>query len=552
MAKTKHKPLEGSHSEYFSKWDSRFKSKAPAKHKLEVKLIMKSDQHLDELDIPRDISLKKRQELFASHIGVHDEHIARIKKFARTYRLKIESEDKDMGIITMSGTVAAMNKAFHIDLHHHEIRERRTGKMVQALGYEGKVSVPEEIHDLVEGVLGLNCTPGAHQIPRDELITVCAARGVTSEWFADYYKFPKGFNGKGQHIAIISCGGGFNPKDFALYFKKAGLKNPPKIKLKSLDGEVAGVGVNLPADYELYTDCLVAACAAPEAQITVCIVENSIYGFAEGVEYLSKLKRNRPDAISYSWGASETNYAQTDINAVNRKLQYAALVSQMSIFCASGDFGSTNSSGQHASGKPKPSTLTVQYPASSPWITSCGGTMFELTITGRVRKEIAWNATYLYDWLIRNASGGGFSTKNKRPAFQKKAIPVKDYPKRFKSQRGVPDISAHANVSPDNMCYWVYMQGQNWVSGGTSAVAPLLAALVARLNEALDAKIGYFNPLLYDMADSKAIKSITEGNNSMPDGPDAWQASKQGWDPCTGLGVPNGEEMLKWLKKNLK
>jgi kumamolisin len=80
----------------------------------------------------------------------------------------------------------------------------------------------------------------------------------------------------------------------------------------------------------------------------------------------------------------------------------------------------------------------------------------------------------------------------------------------------------------------------------------LLAALVARLNEALDAKIGYFNPLLYDMADSKAIKSITEGNNSMPDGPDAWQASKQGWDPCTGLGVPNGEEMLKWLKKNLK
>jgi len=334
---------------------------------------------------------------------------------------------------------------------------------------------------------------------------------------------------------------------FMVYFKRAGIKNPPKIKYKALDGSTNSAGTSSWTDYELYTDCLVAACAATESTITVYAVENSIFGFAKGVAYLSKLKANCPHAISYSWGASETSYTQADIDGVNRKLQYAAQVSQISIFCSTGDYGSTNSMSNDKSTK-----LAVQYPASSPWITSCGGTMFELTSTGKVKKELVWNAIYLYDMLVQDASGGGFSEMNKRPVYQKKAILAKDYPRKFGTSRGVPDISAHANVTTDNICYWVYILGQNWVTGGTSAVAPLMAALTVRLNQALNKRIGFFNPLLYEMADSAAIRSISEGNNSMPNGPDAWQASQDGWDPCTGLGVPNGEAMLKWLKKNLK
>ena len=349
---------------------------------------------------------------------------------------------------------------------------------------------------------------------------------MTSEWFANYYKFPKEYHGKGQHIAIISCGGGYNPADFAVYFKKAGIKKPPKIKFVALGDSGNDAGVNPSADYELYTDCLVAACAAQEASITVCSVENSIYGFAEGIKYLSKLKRNRPHTISYSWGASETTYSDSDIEGVNRKLQYATQVSQISVFCATGDFGSTNSKDK------KPAKLTVQYPASSPWVTACGGTMFQLTSTGKVKKEVGWNSIYLYDMLIQNASGGGFSQYQTKPQYQKQTVLAKDYPRKFSKQRGIPDVSAH--------------------SGGTSAVAPLWAALTARLNQALNTRIGFFNPLLYDMADSGAIRSITEGNNSMPNGPDSWHCTKVGWDPCTGLGVPNGEKMLKWLQKNLK
>ena len=547
MAKGQHKHLDSTHSTLFSNWAPEKKKKAPARQRVQVKVVLKSRNAMDALDIPRHLSFEERREQFAKHIGTRDEHIQAIRRFARKYRLRIEDVNADVGIITLSGTVRAMNKAFKVDLHHHEVEHHKTRETHVLLGHEGKASIPEEMHDFVEGIIGLNNPRATHQMPATpDSIQICAAKGVTSAWFARHYKFPEKYRGKGQRIGIISCGGGFDPKDFMIYFKKAGIKSPPKINYVSLNGAGNTAGLNPSADYELYTDCCVAACAAPEAKITVCNVENSIIGFAEGMKYFAARGARSPQVISYSWGASEHTYTQSDINGVNRKLQYATQVNQISIFCATGDFGSTNAVQNGAQTK-----LAVQYPAASPWVTSCGGTMFEMTGKGKVRKEIAWNAIYLYDMLIHNASGGGFSRMQKRPRYQKHALHSKDYPKWSRNQRGIPDVSAHANVTPDNLCYWILVRGINWVSGGTSAAAPLWAALTVRLNEALQTRIGFFNPLLYQMADSGAIRSIDEGNNAMPNGPASWD-SCQGWDPCTGLGVPNGDLMLKWLKKNLK
>lgn len=547
MTSRKHMPLKNTESPYFSDWESGSKKRAAQRHNVRVKLLLKSENPMEDLDIPRHLSLKRRHELFSKHINANDRHIKAVRRFARDYRLKIEDVNKDIGIVTVSGTVAAMNKAFKVDLHYHALEHPKTGEKRHLLGHAGKASIPVELHDIVKGVIGLNTPPATHQVSTasPESVSVCAARGFTSAWFAEYYKFPKEVTGKGQRIAIISCGGGYDRKDFAAYFEKVGIKDPPKIKFVTLDGTENTPGVNAAADSELYTDCLVAACAAPGATITVYSVENSVFGFADGIKFLSEQGAQRPHVVSYSWGASETNYSQDDVDGVNRKLQYAAQVSQMSVFCAAGDFGSTNST------RNTPKTpLAVQYPASSPWVTGCGGTMFEMTSTGKVRKEIAWNAVYLYDMLIQNASGGGFSQLNKRPGYQKEVIGGDEFPRKVNSQRGVPDIAGYANISPDHFCYWILVQGQNWVTGGTSSVAPLWAALTARLNEALKTRVGFFNPLLYKMHGSRALKSITDGNNCMSNGPDKWHTCP-GWDPCTGLGVPNGQEMLTWLQKEL-
>ena len=84
--------------------------------------------------------------------------------------------------------------------------------------------------------------------------------------------------------------------------------------------------------------------------------------------------------------------------------------------------------------------------------------------------------------------------------------------------------------------------------GGTSAVAPLWAALIARLNEAVGNKSGLLTPTLYKMATRKgdALCDIVEGYNG-PTRNTGYQA-KRGWDACTGLGSPRGERILEWLK----
>ena len=98
--------------------------------------------------------------------------------------------------------------------------------------------------------------------------------------------------------------------------------------------------------------------------------------------------------------------------------------------------------------------------------------------------------------------------------------------------RGVPDVAGDA--SPETG-YNVLFDGQSGVVGGTSAVAPLWAALIALLNQQRGSNIGFANPTLYQSAEN-GFNDITQGNNgSYSAGP--------GWDPCTGLGSPNGSQL---------
>jgi kumamolisin len=98
----------------------------------------------------------------------------------------------------------------------------------------------------------------------------------------------------------------------------------------------------------------------------------------------------------------------------------------------------------------------------------------------------------------------------------------------------VPDVSANADPYTG---YNVFVHGGQEVIGGTSAVAPLWAGLTALLNQQLGTPLGFINPRLYALAGSQAFQDITQGNNNgFSAGP--------GWDPCTGLGRPDGARLL--------
>ena len=78
------------------------------------------------------------------------------------------------------------------------------------------------------------------------------------------------------------------------------------------------------------------------------------------------------------------------------------------------------------------------------------------------------------------------------------------------------------------------IDGSDTVIGGTSAVAPLWAGLIARINAARGSPVGFINPLLY--ANPSALRDVTQGNNGD-------FAASTGWDACTGLGSPNGAQL---------
>jgi kumamolisin len=102
----------------------------------------------------------------------------------------------------------------------------------------------------------------------------------------------------------------------------------------------------------------------------------------------------------------------------------------------------------------------------------------------------------------------------------------------------VPDV---AGVADPNTGYLIRVDGKQKTLGGTSAVSPLWAGLVALLNQKLSKPLGYLNPLLYGkIASSGALRDITSGNNGA-------YSARVGWDACCGLGTPNGAKLLEAL-----
>ena len=134
------------------------------------------------------------------------------------------------------------------------------------------------------------------------------------------------------------------------------------------------------------------------------------------------------------------------------------------------------------------------------------------------------------------ATGGGISETIGLPQYQRSAhIPVSI--DTGKPGRGVPDIAMSATN------YFTRVQGFEGPSGGTSAVAPLMAGLVLLMNQAKKKNVGFLNPFLYANASNGVVKDVTKGTNAIHNTVKGYDAHP-GWDACTGLGTPDGTLIL--------
>ena len=467
--------------------------------------------------------LLTRDQLEKQH-GADPASIRQIEAFAQAHGLSVVEASAARRTVVLSGTVSAMNKAFGVELKQFE-HPNGTYR-----GRTGPVQIPAELQDTIEGVFGLDNRPQAKPHFRrrkdsDGARAHASSVSYTPLQVATAYNFPAGTDGTGECIALIELGGGYKPTDLTSYFKQLNLSTTPTVSAVSVDhGKNQPTGDANGPDGEVMLDIEVAGAVAPGAKIVVYFAPNTDAGFLDAITTAIHDKTNQPTVVSISWGGPESSWTSQAMTSMDEAFQSAAALG-ITVCIAAGDDGSTDGVTDNLN--------HVDFPASSPYALACGGT--RLTATGNtISSETVWNE------LANNegATGGGISDFFALPTFQAGAkVPPSANPGNHVG-RGVPDVAGDADPVTG---YVTRVDGQPDVIGGTSAVAPLWAGLIARLNQKLQTPVGYANPLLYGTAaKAGAFHDITSGNNG------AYTAGP-GWDACSGLGTPIGTALLSAL-----
>ena len=445
---------------------------------------------------------------FAHQHGAAEADMAAVRRFAADQKLALVQEHGARRTMILSGTVAQFSSAFNVELNQYE----HDGGSYR--GRVGPVEVPSDLEQVIEAVLGLDNRPQAK--PHFRLRPAAStSASFTPLQVAALYGFPSG-TGEGQCVGLIELGGGYKPSDLKTYFKGLGV-NPPTVTAVSVDqGKNSPTGSADGPDGEVMLDVEVVGAIAPQAHIAVYFAPNTDAGFLDAITTAVHDTKNKPSVISISWGGPESSWTSQAMTAMDSALQAAATLG-ITVCVAAGDNGSSDgvAGGDH-----------VDFPASSPFALACGGT--RLTASGsNITQEVVWN-----EGASGGATGGGISTQFAAASWQAqlKAVAT-DGASSALTMRGVPDVAG--NADPESG-YDVRIDGTDTVIGGTSAVAPLWAALIARINQTSGKAAGYLNPQIYKAPQS--FRDITQGNNGD-------FAAAAGWDACTGLGSPNGTKL---------
>jgi kumamolisin len=388
----------------------------------------------------------------------------------------------------------------------------------------GGLQIPAELDGVIEAVLGLDNRPQGW--PQYRLADPAAVQVTyTPPEVASIYQFPAGTDGSGQTVAIIELGGGFGGSDLTTYFGSLGLQ-APSVTAVGVDGASNVPGQDPQgADPEVLLDIEMIGAVVPGASQLVYFAPNTDQGFLDAVTTAVHAEPT-PVAISISWGGPESSWTAQSMSALDQAIADGVALG-VTVTAAAGDNGSSDGVSDN---EPH-----VDFPASSPHALACGGTSLHADpSTGVISSETVWN-----DGAAGGATGGGVSVTFPLPSWQATAgVPAGP---AGNAGRGVPDLAGNADPATG---YHVFVDGQQETIGGTSAVAPLSAALTARLAQALGSRIGLLQQPLYAGAQPGQpvadVRDVTSGNNGV-------YSAGPGWDACSGLGVPIGSAVLAAL-----
>ena len=549
---------------------------------------------------------------FAKQYGASDAEIAQVQAFLKTQGLTGQVLANHMAIRT-SGTLDQFSKAFQTPIHAYV--SRTSGQSFHSPA--APLVLPAALDSIVVHATGLSneIKYRSHRITAPKIsglqlaVTPTTlsktasgnptATGQPGQYtvgdVANFYNinplYQHGVTGKGSTVAIVTLSN-FIPADAQTYWDAIGLTTTPnRITQIHVDGGGAIDG----GSGETSLDVEQSGGLAPDANILVYDAPNAGNGFTDA--FLQAVSDNQADSISTSWGSPEIfSFAALNINGASNtdtrdagdlrafhQILLEAAVQGQSVFAATGDSGAYDTVRGLGTGTAPgdfSAPLTVDSPASDPYITAAGGTTTPVTFSNSagvpvltIKQESVWGWDYLLpfaprDQLFSSGGGGGVSVYWREPFYQwftrgirnsetKQSLVYNDpqagpttllkLPSHFNG-RNLPDISLNADPETGYLVYSSTDNATSFISeGGTSFVAPQLNGISALLTQSIGHRVGFWNPQVYLLQDIFGGSKFSPFNDILA-GDNWFYAGKPGYEPGAGIGTLNVANFDRFLK----
>lgn len=532
---------------------------------------------------------------FGHRFGLSDENLSAVASWLTSQGFTVNRVAAGRGVIEFSGSVAAVRRALHTDIHKFTLN---------GSDYWANVSdpqIPAALAGIVKGVVSLNNFPRTplHKLVRhvqysangapDPFFTIPTPSGhsfyaVAPSDFATIYNvqslWSAGIGGAGENIAIVSPTN-INIEDARQFRSLFGLPaNDPQIVLNGPDpGIIPGV------ETEAVTDVEWSGAVGKDANIMLVVSQDTETSAGIDLSALYVVENNLAPVMSVSYGACEAALG-TAGNAFYNSLWEQAAAEGITVIVASGDNGSAGCDSPDQSSAVK--GVAVSGLASTPFNVAVGGTDFDQASTASAYwnltntpgteasarsyiPEIPWNdscgqtGSPCAPGEPGNIAGGsgGFSTMYGKPSWQSgNGIPQDGH-------RDIPDISLFSGAGRNLSVYLICESDQNpnhapcdlnspyndiQGVGGTSVSAQVFAGIMALVNQANGGRQGNANFSLYRLAAQNATScnsssgpdssctfyDVTKGNISVGCNP--------GTPNCGSLGLvsPSDPSVLAW------
>ena len=512
---------------------------------------------------------------FARRFGASPASIARVAGALRADGLSVSSSLVDGLGLKVSGRASVVEHTFSTSISRYRLADGSVGTAAVS-----GVRLPTSIASSVLSVIGLNNLvhpttniirpsshikwPTVHHTGRSfsshpsgiaGAPSSCASAteatqqgygGITDDQVAQSYGadglYGAGDFGAGQTIAVYEL------EPFALsdvagfdecYFASDNTSNITTINVDGGPGVGAGSG-------ESALDIENVSAMAPQAKIDVYQAPNSSSGALDA--YGQIVSNDTANVVTTSWGLCETEMSEFEPGslAVEHMLFEQAAAQGQTVFASAGDDGSDDCANHSSS--PVAPNLSVDDPASQPYVVSVGGTT-AITL-GQSPTEQVWN-----DGATGGAGGGGTSRLWAMPSWQKNVPSVlatassKICGTGTTQCRVTPDVSAFAD---EYTGITIEIDGGWYTIGGTSSSAPMWAGLLAEINESSTCQssavthngVGFASPLLYEVGANptlaaESFNDVTTGNNDIFSNDHGAYAATTGYDAASGFGTPN-------------